>query len=125
MPFSARSKVGGGWNAYAQLAGPGDLTGDGKADLLARDREGVLWLYRGTGTAGAPFAARNRVGGGWNAYTHLVSTGDLTNDGVSDLLATDPSGALWVYRGTGDAADAPFAARTQIGKGWTIYDTLT
>lgn len=123
-PFTARTRVGGGWNAYTQLVGGTDLTGDGKADLLARDRDGILWLYRGTDNAGVPLATRGLVGRGWNAYTHLVSTGDVTNDGVSDLLATGPDGALWLYRGTGDA-DAPFAARTNIGKGWTVYNTLT
>ncbi|MEV0787492.1 VCBS repeat-containing protein [Streptomyces sp. NPDC050423] len=123
-PFSARSKVGGGWNTYTQLAGPGDLTGDGKADLLARDSTGVLWLYRGTGSTSTPFTARTRIGSGWNAYTQLVGGTDLTGDGKADLLARDRDGVLWLYRGTGTAG-APFAARTQIGKGWAVYDTLT
>ncbi|WP_326662531.1 FG-GAP-like repeat-containing protein [Streptomyces sp. NBC_00385] len=123
-PFAHRTRVGGGWNTYTQLVGGTDLTGDDRADLVARDSGGVLWLYPGTGGAGAPFAARTRIGGGWNAYTHLVSTGDLTADGVNDLIATDPDGALWLYTGTGDAK-APFTARTRIGRGWTIYNTLT
>ncbi|MFE9860399.1 FG-GAP repeat domain-containing protein [Streptomyces sp. NPDC005780] len=123
-PFSYRTRVGGGWNTYTQLVGGTDLTGDGKADLLARDSDGVLWLNRGTGSAGAPFTARTRIGGGWNAYTHLVSTGDLTADGINDLIATDPGGALWLYTGTSDVK-APFTARNQIGKGWTIYNALT
>ena len=29
------------------IMGAGDLYGDGKADLLARDSAGTLWLYRG------------------------------------------------------------------------------
>ncbi len=38
---------------------------------MARDREGVLWFYAGTGDPSAPFAPPVRVGGGWNTYTML------------------------------------------------------
>ncbi|MFI6899327.1 FG-GAP repeat domain-containing protein [Streptomyces sp. NPDC050256] len=123
-PFTARTRIGGGWNTYNQLAGGADLTGDGKADLLARNTTGVLWLYRGTSSLKTPYAARIRVGGGWNAYSHLVSTGDATGDGINDLLATDRSGGLWLYSGTRNA-NAPFRTRTHIGVGWTIYNALT
>ncbi|MEU9201372.1 VCBS repeat-containing protein, partial [Streptomyces sp. NPDC048332] len=122
-PFTARTRVGGGWNTYTELVGGADLTGDGTADLLARDKTGVLWLYQGTGKTNAPFTARTRVGGGWNTYTELVSAGDLNSDGSNDLLATDAGGALWFYNGTPDAG-VPFAARTQVGRGWTIYNAL-
>ncbi|WP_395573254.1 trypsin-like serine protease [Streptomyces sp. BK79] len=67
--FGTRGKVGGGWSAYNALATAGDLTGDGRTDLLARDTSGVLWLYKGTGKTGsATFQARTRVGGGWGAF---------------------------------------------------------
>ncbi|OIJ99739.1 trypsin-like serine protease [Streptomyces colonosanans] len=67
-PFGSRIKVGGGWNAYNAFAASGDVTGDGKPDLLARDASGVLWLYKGTGVASAPFGSRIKVGGGWGAF---------------------------------------------------------
>ncbi|AQS67536.1 trypsin-like serine protease [Streptomyces pactum] len=63
-----RIRVGGGWNTYDAFATAGDVTGDGKPDLLARDTSGVMWLYKGTGSASATFASRVRVGGGWNAF---------------------------------------------------------
>ena len=31
------------------------MTGDGHADLIARDSAGTLWLYKGTGSAAAPY----------------------------------------------------------------------
>ncbi|MEU1436454.1 tachylectin-related carbohydrate-binding protein [Streptomyces sp. NPDC005786] len=123
-PFTARTRIGAGWNAYDQLTGGADLTGDSKADLIARDRDGVLWFYRGTSSIKSPFASRTRVGGGWNTYTRLVSTGDTTGDGINDLIATDSSGTLWLYRGT-STIKSPFTSRTRIGSGWTIYNTLT
>ncbi|MGG8407179.1 FG-GAP repeat domain-containing protein [Streptomyces sp. 12297] len=55
-PFRARTRVGAGWGVYRSLSGPGDLTDDGRADLVAQDAAGDVWLYRGTGKASAPFA---------------------------------------------------------------------
>ncbi|GGP86913.1 FG-GAP-like repeat-containing protein [Streptomyces melanogenes] len=121
--FASRTKIGGGWNTYTALTAPGDLTGDGRADLLGRDASGVLWLYKGTGNAAAPYASRTKIGGGWNAYTALTGAGDLTSDGRSDLVARDSAGVLWLYKGTGNAA-APYAPRTRIGGGWNAYNTL-
>ncbi|SEK70405.1 N-acetylmuramoyl-L-alanine amidase [Streptacidiphilus jiangxiensis] len=122
-PFAARVRVGGGWQIYNTLVGVGDVTGDGRADLLGRDSSGVLWLYQGTGNAASPFAARVRVGGGWQTYNTIVGAGDLTGDGRADLVARDSSGVLWLYRGTG-IPTAPFAARTKISSGWQGYKTI-
>ena len=112
--FAARTRIGGGWGIYTQLTGMSDVNGDGRADLVARDASGVLWLYTGTGRAAAPFAARTRIGGGWNVYTQLVGVGDGNVDGRPDLVAEDRDGTAWVYLGTGDAR-APFAARRMSG----------
>lgn len=122
-PFTARTRIGPGWNIYSQLAGGSDLTGDGKPDLVARDSAGTLWLYQGTGTAAAPYATRTRIGAGWNAYNQIVVTGDLSADGKADLVARDSAGTLWLYRGTGNAA-APFTPRTRVGSGWNTYNSV-
>ncbi|WP_307852072.1 VCBS repeat-containing protein [Streptomyces sp. b94] len=67
--LGSRSRVGGGWSVYNAFATAGDVTGDGRPDLLARDTSGVLWLYKGTGgTGSATFKDRSRVGGGWGAF---------------------------------------------------------
>ncbi|MFI2641472.1 FG-GAP repeat domain-containing protein [Streptomyces sp. NPDC018610] len=121
--LTSRKRVGGGWDQYTQLAGQGDLTGDGKADIVARDKSGVLWLYKGTGDYKAPFAARTRIGGGWNTYDRLLSVGDLDADGTPDLIARKPDGGLYRYSGTDDA-QAPFAKPVQIGHGFQAYNLL-
>jgi hypothetical protein len=116
-----RTRIGGGWGIYTDIAGKGDLTGDGKADIVAKDKNGILWLYQGTGDAKAPFAKRTRVGGGWNQFNYLVSGGDVNLDGRVDLLARDTKGAMWLYKGTGDAK-APFAKRVRLDdRDWSSY----
>ncbi|WFB06947.1 VCBS repeat-containing protein [Streptomyces sp. LX-29] len=75
-PFATRTRIGSGWNTYNRLVASGDvdLDADGRADLIARDTTGALWLYKGTGKASAPFAARVKIGNsGWNQYTQLFS----------------------------------------------------
>ncbi|MFE9043540.1 FG-GAP repeat domain-containing protein [Streptomyces sp. NPDC007818] len=119
---SNKKDFGGGWQVYDRLVGPGDLSGDGKSDLLARDTSGVLYLYRGNG-AGTGFASRVRVGSGWNAYNQILGAGDYTGDGRADVLARDGAGKLFLHRGTGSAT-APFASRTLIGGGWGAYARL-
>ncbi|SEO22382.1 trypsin-like serine protease [Actinacidiphila rubida] len=120
--FGTRIKVGSGWGIYGSVIyGKGDLTDDGKADLVTRDSTGAMWLYKGTGVASAPWAARVKIGAGWNTYNAFASTGDMTGDGKADLLARDTAGKLWLYKGTGSST-APYAARVLIGAGWNIYN---
>ncbi|MER7725177.1 VCBS repeat-containing protein [Streptomyces sp. NPDC096323] len=120
---TARTRIGGGWGQYNQLAGQADLTGDGKADIVAQDKSGVLWLYKGTGNYKAPFAARTKIGGGWNVYDRLLSVGDLDADGRTDLVARKLNGDLFRYSGTGSAS-AVFKSPVQIGRGFQAYNLL-
>ncbi|MFE5595831.1 FG-GAP repeat domain-containing protein [Streptomyces sp. NPDC056549] len=122
---SPESLIGSGWQVYDRIEAAGNLGGTASPDLVARDRSGVLWLYRGTGDGKAPFSGRTRIGDGWSAYDKLTGGSDLTGDGRPDLLATDRSGRLWMYRGTG-VTSAPFAIRRLIGAGgWRGYDRIT
>ncbi|MGX1367328.1 hypothetical protein RKD19_002687 [Streptomyces canus] len=122
-----RMKDSTGWNGMSVIAGRGDYTGDGIADLVTRNSAGSLLIYPGTGKATADAVLGTSVTAatsGWKDYTAVVSTGDNTGDGKADLMAVDAAGALWLYKGTGTAS-APFGARTQIGtSGWTQYNLL-
>ncbi|MGW8767248.1 FG-GAP repeat domain-containing protein [Streptomyces sp. NPDC055815] len=112
------------WGAFNLLAGPGDLTGDGKGDLLARDTSGNLYVYRSATTDYYPlFDTRVRIGSGWNAYDRIVGAGDYTGDGRADIVARTPSGDLYLYAGTGTMT-APFKARVKVGSGWQAYSKL-
>ncbi|MFE0698475.1 N-acetylmuramoyl-L-alanine amidase [Streptomyces sp. NPDC058872] len=122
-PFEPRVKIGSSWNVYDAIIGTGDLTGDGKPDIIARDTSGVLWSYKGTGSSTAPFASRVKVGGGWQTYDTIVGPSDLSGDGKVDLVGRDASGGLWFYNGTGSST-TPFTPRVKVGWGWQIYNLI-
>ncbi|MFJ4336548.1 FG-GAP repeat domain-containing protein [Streptomyces sp. NPDC088915] len=118
-PDGAKTVIGGGWQAFNSLTAPGDLTGDGRTDLLARTPAGDLFLYPDNGAG--KFGTRTLIGGGWQTYNTVVGAGDLNDDGIGDLLARDTTGVLWRYYGTGKGK---LSARTQVGGGWQAYDSL-
>ncbi|WP_104138104.1 S8 family serine peptidase [Arthrobacter sp. ZGTC131] len=97
----------------------GDLSGDGKADVLARDNTGVLWLHQGNGRGG--WLGRAKAGSGWNAMTAVVGSGDMNGDGRNDVLARDESGALWLYPGNGRGG---WLGRIQAGNGWNAMTAV-
>ncbi|MEV5593824.1 hypothetical protein [Streptomyces sp. NPDC052496] len=117
-PFAPRVEIGGGWDRYVSIAGASDTNHDGKNDLVARDRDGVLWFYAGTGDPTAPFAPAVRVGGGWNAYDTVTTY----SDGV---LARDRDGVVWAYKASGSSYPSePFFPRVRVGYGLSGYSTF-
>ena len=55
--------------AYHAFAAPGDVTGDGKADWIARKPDGALYLYPGSGYGGtALFGSPIKIGTGYDKY---------------------------------------------------------
>lgn len=71
-PFKARVKIGTGYGTYNKLASAGDMTGDGRADLIGVDSRGNAYRYAGTGLGGAKtLSSRVLLGSGWNTYVSL------------------------------------------------------
>jgi serine protease len=104
---------------FSAVLAAGDFTGDGKADVLARENSGFLWLYPGNGSGG--WLARRQVGAGWNSFTSLVAPGDFNGDRRADILARDGAGALWLYPGDGRGGWLP---RVKVGSGWNGFTAL-
>ncbi|MEV7534456.1 hypothetical protein ACIQNV_34315 [Streptomyces hydrogenans] len=82
----------------------GNIAGASGGDLLARDKDGVLWLYLGKGDG--TFTARRQIGGGWQQFTDLAPFGDRNEDGRIDLYTIGTKGSR-IYPTTG-TVDRPY-----------------
>ena len=122
--FGTHCSVRAGWNQYKSVRGHGDYTGDGKADLLARQSgSDDLYLYKGTGKTGSEaFSSRIKVRSAWTGYNAFDAVGDITGDGKADFLARTPGGTLYLYKGTGKATSEIFATRVSVGTDFKQYD---
>ncbi len=68
--YTARKEVFTDWGkGYNTIIGVGDVTGDGKPDLLERDSAGNVWVNPGHGNG--TFGARIKAGAGWQSYLNL------------------------------------------------------
>ncbi|MFD3729269.1 hypothetical protein [Streptomyces sp. NPDC058671] len=117
--LTARQRVGGGWGMYTAIVPLGNITAAGRGDLVARDKDGVLWHYQGSDNPDAPFKPRVRVGGGWNTYTEIAR--DSYGYGRR-LVARDKSGVLWMYHVN---FDGNFYPRQRVGGGWNAYTKIS
>ncbi|MFI5684440.1 FG-GAP-like repeat-containing protein [Streptomyces sp. NPDC051636] len=103
-----------GWTQYDVLTSPGDLTGDGRPDLVTRAAStGTVYLHKGT--SDGKLSSRVKLYDNWKGYKKIVGAGDLNGDGIGDLLAQDGANTLYRYNGRGDGT---FAARVQVFSGW-------
>ncbi|MFG3507148.1 FG-GAP-like repeat-containing protein [Streptomyces sp. NPDC047821] len=109
------TSLGTAWAQFNVLTSPGDLTGDGRVDLVARQTTtGDLYLYADDGAG--KLKARGRIATNWKAYRAVVGAGDLNGDGAGDLLAVDGANSLWRMNGT---ATGTLKARALVfGNNW-------
>jgi hypothetical protein len=117
---AARRWMGGGWQTMNAIIRMGDLDGDGREDIVARESAtGFLWFYPGTGTG---VGSRKQIGTNWNTMREITPVGDLTGDGLPDLVAvTASNGTFFLYPGRSGAV---LGARTQIGTNWNTMSEL-
>ncbi len=93
----------------------GDLSGDGKSDLLVQSTSGTTtaWLMNGTAISSAANLIANDPN--WT----LTHTADFNGDGKADLLwrHTDGRVAMWLMNGT---ALTSGAGLLEAASGWTV-----
>ena len=119
--YSGNTEIGHGWQGFTSIVAPGDFSGDGRPDLIARTSDGRLYLYRGNGSGGFN-PGSTQIGNGWNIFDLIIAPGDFSGDGRNDLIGRKPDGTLWLYRGNGSGGfTSPYP---QIGHGWAGFAAI-
>lgn len=126
--FKKGTQAGTGWGSFTSIAGSGDVTGDGRDDLLGQKSNGELALYTGTNNPAAPFKPKGTViGTGWKGSL-LTSFGDWTGDNRTEWMFRNTAGAVYQYASKSGAfpigtryevLDAPdgFVVKNFVGMG--------
>ncbi|MGA5299514.1 FG-GAP-like repeat-containing protein [Nucisporomicrobium flavum] len=120
-PYSTGRVIGEGWAQFSQITAA-DVTGDGKADILAVSPDGILRLYAHGGDNNSPYSTGRVVGEGWAQFTQ-VTAADVTGDGKADIVAVSPDGVLRLYTHGGDN-NTPYNLGTVIGSAWQQFDRV-
>jgi hypothetical protein len=115
---------GSGWPSGIKAVPFGDLSGDRCNDVLVRLSSGALGLYRtGCGAAVRPTSPYTTLGtSGWTQFDVMTSPGDVTKDGLPDLIARNPStGKVYLYKGT---ATGKLSAPVKLYDNWKSYKKI-
>ncbi|MGW0966325.1 trypsin-like serine protease [Streptomyces sp. NPDC002516] len=116
--FAARVSQGNwdGVNVVLQT----DLDRDGIQDLVVRDSAtgDVYWVHI---LASTGRSATDKLFTNWKTRARIIAPGDLTGDGLPDILSVDSAGVMWEYPGKGNGT---FSARVQVGTGWNQYNSV-
>ena len=121
-PYGPNRVVGSGWQSMSTFR-VADVTGDGKADIVAVGADGALLLYAHSGDNAAPYGTGRGVGTGWASFRH-VTVADVTGDSKADILGVAADGALLLYAHSGDNA-APYGSGRQVGTGWAGFSHVS
>lgn len=108
--------IGGGWAGLTELSAL-DFDQDGGMDLLARNTNGNLYLYRTDGLGNFVGETRKSVGNGWNPMTSISVKTDFAGPGTMGLVARNSQGQLYYYPVT----TGKINAGKLIGSGWNSY----
>jgi hypothetical protein len=82
------------------LLNVGDWNGDGRGDVMTRDRSTGVLHFR-AGVAKNRLAAPVVAGNGWQNRTLVAPAGDLTGDGLPDLVARGGAGKDRIFPSNG------------------------
>ena len=113
--FGAPVTTPGAWSSMDLVAAVGDVTGDGKGDVLARLRkDGTTRVYAGDG-AGHVAVTGTHVTRLFRYATSIVTAGDWNRDRRTDVLMRDKYSRLWMIPGLGGGR---FGRGTLLSRAW-------
>lgn len=113
--ISNLGQIGHDWRSnIVSITSVGNSSGDSTPDLLAVNSQGHLLSY--TMSPSGRITRTVQLGHGWTGFSGIHSPGDMTSDGLRDLVARSPDGKLYLYRNRGGS----FAARQELGHGWNV-----
>lgn len=116
--FSARKRIGYGWGVMDRILTGSDFDGDSVTDIVARHKNGELYLYPGNGKGG--FKSKKKIGWGWSIFTELYMMQRLDN-GRPVIYGVTEQGQLRAYPTDGKGA---FRAPISMGYGWNKMRAL-
>jgi len=118
--FPTSSTVASGISGATRIAVTGDITGDGRRDLVVRLRDGSVRVL--PGSANGTFASTSKAKTRFRGLDQLVAPGDLNGDGRADLAARNPAtGALVAF------LQKPGGGfhRQHAASGWRAYTLIS
>ncbi len=98
--FAGKTLIGQGWGGFRHIAAVGDLSGDGRPDLLAVKANGSAYLYRGNGHGRFISPAQASLGK-IGSYSQLVGM-----NGAGRVLAVRSDGTAYVLTRSGSTLKA-------------------
>ncbi|SNY67821.1 FG-GAP repeat domain-containing protein [Paractinoplanes atraurantiacus] len=117
--FSSSAAYGGAYKGVSRFVGPGDITGDGKADLILLYGT-TMYAWYGNGKGGFT-PGLHLIGSGYLGFNTIIGAGDLNEDGKNDLLMRNSAGVLWRKLGNGKGGFGPLQL---VGTGYQKYAAL-
>lgn len=107
----------------------GDVSGDGYADLVVMQPNGILLLYPNNINSSSsnpklPFTTGTQIGTGFNVFD-IIRCADISGDGYADLVCRQPDGTLMYYpNNINGPTHKPYDSGSQIGSGWEIFNQV-
>jgi hypothetical protein len=119
VPFMTNLVIGSGWTPMLNPTA-GDVTGDGRADIVAAAPDGTLKLYLNDFPhhPKSPYGLSYVIGSGWTAKAIPKFTlADFNGDGLADIIAYHPDGSAWFYQNRYQTNSVhPFSTGVRIGR---------
>ncbi|MFJ3235825.1 FG-GAP-like repeat-containing protein [Streptomyces sp. NPDC086787] len=105
---------------------PGDINGDGNADLYGIDKDGTLNRFYGAGDGTVTQATSPASSLSWTG-TQITHRGDWTGDGYEDLISlkhddTGNAGRLWIHPNNGSGYACSSCSGDDDQRELTVYD---